>query len=489
MKSLIGIFLCLTASLSFAEDWPTFGGDSLHTRFAPETTDTLYQDLLWSYQAGGPIFSSPVVQAHTVYFASIDNYIYAAVDSTGEIKWRCKLGSWIEATPAVANGLVYVGCMDHKIYAIDIETGDIVWEYKTTSWIESSPLVVNDAIYIGGTDHLFYCLDALSGEKKWTFSAAKDIYSSPAFFEGMIYFGSDDGCLYAIDTNGQLVWKYDTGGYSIYASPSVGDSIVVVGTIDNGVKAGRTQNKIGSLHNEILGLDAFTGKVKWKVPAEAFGLMHASPAVAYGKVFYPTDQAHLRAIDLKDGHIHWETVVPDSSMIWASPAVAAGVVYVTTYQGNLYLFDADSGKVLGQFTVTDENAYIHSSPAIANNFLYFGDSNGKLYVFGKLIPTSVSLLEKNNPENYTLSQNYPNPFNQRTQIQYILLKPAHVKINVYNSMGQLIRTLVREHQSPGSYQIHWDGKDRRGSDVASGMYTCRFEADNFVRSQRMILLK
>ncbi|MBN1351145.1 PQQ-binding-like beta-propeller repeat protein [candidate division KSB1 bacterium] len=488
---LIPLFIILLFSAGFAEDWQVFGGDSLHSRFAAETSDTLYRDQLWLYEAGGPIFASPIIHDHTVYFASIDNYVYAAIDSTGQIKWQCKLGNWIESSPTVANGMVYVGCMDHKLYAINAESGTIAWEFATGSWIESSPLVVDASLYVGGTDHTLYCLDALTGEEKWRFSAGKDVCSSPVYFDQMIFFGSDDGCFYAVDTQGQLVWKYDTGGYSIYASPSAADSVIVIGTIDNGALAARTTGRIESINNEILGLDAYTGEVRWQIATEAFGLMHASPAIAYGKVYYPTDQAHLHAIDLKTGERLWEIVTPDSSMIWASPAVAAGVVYVTTYQGNLYLFGADSGNALGQLKVTEGDAYIHSSPAIADNFLYFGDSSGKLYAFGKLAqtPSFVRTPDQLSPDTYALSQNYPNPFNSQTQIRYSLLKPAHVKIKIYNSRGQLIRTLANRNHQPGTYQLNWNGLDDSGMEVASGVYAYRIEADDFARSYRMLFIK
>ena len=60
LKLVILLMIGLTASGALADDWPMFGGDSLHSRFAPETSDTLYNDVLWTFETQGPIFSSPV---------------------------------------------------------------------------------------------------------------------------------------------------------------------------------------------------------------------------------------------------------------------------------------------------------------------------------------------------------------------------------------------------------------------------------------------
>ena len=77
----------------------------------------------------------------------------------------------------------------------------------------------------------------------------------------------------------------------------------------------------------------------------------------------------------------------------------------------------------------------------------------------------------------------------QTRIRYALLKPAAVNISIFNALGQKIRTLVNGDQPPGSYQIHWDGRDDAGREVASGMYSYRIQADDFVRSHRMTLIK
>ncbi len=93
------------------------------------------------------------------------------------------------------------------------------------------------------------------------------------------------------------------------------------------------------------------------------------------------------------------------------------------------------------------------------------------------------------PPKYSLSVNYPNPFNPSTTICYALPRVGTVSLKVYNSVGQIIKTLVDDERQPGYYQIDWDGTNQNGLQVASGIYFYRIQADNFSKSRKMILLK
>lgn len=91
------------------------------------------------------------------------------------------------------------------------------------------------------------------------------------------------------------------------------------------------------------------------------------------------------------------------------------------------------------------------------------------------------------PAHYALLNNFPNPFNPSTTISYQLPKPAHVKILIYNLMGQKIRALVNSKQAAGNYQIKWDGLTDGGFSAASGIYFYKLETENFVECKKMIL--
>jgi len=92
-------------------------------------------------------------------------------------------------------------------------------------------------------------------------------------------------------------------------------------------------------------------------------------------------------------------------------------------------------------------------------------------------------------DGFILSQNYPNPFNPQTQFEFSLPHASHVKVEVFNVLGQRVTTLVDKRLPAGSYRVTWDGKDYVGQEVSSGVYLYRLTADEFVQSRKMLLLK
>jgi hypothetical protein len=93
------------------------------------------------------------------------------------------------------------------------------------------------------------------------------------------------------------------------------------------------------------------------------------------------------------------------------------------------------------------------------------------------------------PSSFGLSQNYPNPFNPTTVIRYSLSQRSRVNIAVFNILGQEVTTLVDETKPAGAYETTWDGTDRSGQRVSSGIYFYRVNAGDFRETRKMILLK
>ena len=93
------------------------------------------------------------------------------------------------------------------------------------------------------------------------------------------------------------------------------------------------------------------------------------------------------------------------------------------------------------------------------------------------------------PQKFDLLQNYPNPFNPETEISFAVPKKSNVKIAVLNILGQQIRVLTDKSYSPGSYKVKWDGKDKNGEGVPSGIYFYQMKTKNTKFSRRMVLLR
>ncbi|MCK4894809.1 MAG: T9SS type A sorting domain-containing protein, partial [Calditrichia bacterium] len=88
------------------------------------------------------------------------------------------------------------------------------------------------------------------------------------------------------------------------------------------------------------------------------------------------------------------------------------------------------------------------------------------------------------PKEYYLYQNYPNPFNPSTTIEFDLPKTSQVTIKIFNILGEEVATLVSGKLSADSYSSDWEARD-----LASGVYLYRLEAEGFVQTKKMILMK
>jgi hypothetical protein len=93
------------------------------------------------------------------------------------------------------------------------------------------------------------------------------------------------------------------------------------------------------------------------------------------------------------------------------------------------------------------------------------------------------------PASFSLEQNYPNPFNSATTIKYQIPRRTWLTLTVYNLLGQEVVRLVDGEQEPGFFKILWDGKDRTGRTLLSGIYIFQLKTRNFMITRKMLLVR
>ncbi len=99
------------------------------------------------------------------------------------------------------------------------------------------------------------------------------------------------------------------------------------------------------------------------------------------------------------------------------------------------------------------------------------------------------LAQESLPEQFALHVNYPNPFNPITVIAFDLPEPSVVDLRIYDILGHQVRSLVHASEPAGRFRVRWDGKDDRGVAVTSGVYIYRIIANNYLSTQKMILVR
>ncbi len=99
-------------------------------------------------------------------------------------------------------------------------------------------------------------------------------------------------------------------------------------------------------------------------------------------------------------------------------------------------------------------------------------------------PLNIQFNNAISPSSFELSQNFPNPFNPTTTINYSVSKAGIIVINVYDLLGEKVKTLVNENKPAGNYSVKFNG-----ALLPSGVYIYRLQADGFVKSKKLILVK
>ena len=162
--------------------------------------------------------------------------------------------------------------------------------------------------------------------------------------------------------------------------------------------------------------------------------------------------------------------------------------YYAIYRSTTSGFVPDNSNLLA--TTTDTVYY--DTQILANNTYYYrisafdyAGNESEYSTESSCLYTNIKEnVPVNIPESFFLSQNYPNPFNPTTEIKYGLSENCRVLLEVYNTRGQKVLTLINEQQSAGYKSIRLDA-----SSLTSGVYFYRLRTKDFVKSKKMILLK
>jgi len=190
-----------------------------------------------------------------------------------------------------------------------------------------------------------------------------------------------------------------------------------------------------------------------------------------------------------------KAVQEQQAMIEQMGGVSAGVVSVAPTKGG------DSDVAALRKLVDDQQKMLAQQHELLAGILETLEANGMHLKQAKdradegasgeeLVQKSApSAITEALPETYSLSVNYPNPFNPTTTVQYAVPEVSHVTIEVYNMLGQKVRTVLDEVKTAGYHTVQWDGRNESGETVSSGTYLYKMRSGEFVETQKMVLTK
>lgn len=347
--------------------WPIFRGD---THLSGVANDALPDrlSLLWSFQTGYEIKSSPVVGSGRVYVGSTDGNVYALNISDGSELWRFDTGDDVEAPPMLLDSLVYVGSLNGTFFALDAATGKEVWRYQTgdeiygsANWIDA-PDGSGKWVLVGSYDFFVYCFDARTGERKWAVETENYINGAPATDGRITVFGGCDEQLHIVSVaEGREIGKVDGGSY-IAGSAALFDEMAY----------------LGHYGEKVIAIDIAAKKIVWEYDNNGkAGAFFSSPAVNEEMVVIGSRDKNVHCINRKTGEKIWSFETRDD--VDSSPVIAGDKVVAASMDGRLYLLDLKTGRQIWSYEI---GADITSCPAVTGGYVFVGAEDGRLYAFG-----------------------------------------------------------------------------------------------------------
>jgi len=230
--------------------------------------------------------------------------------------------------------------------------------------------------------------------------------------------------------------------------------------------------KRGGLNTRTVPVYDGYNQMAWTYQGGSGGYVAAVYIWCYGGLFYETDN------DYND-YYPW-------SASTSPPPGTMDVWNVSAHEfGHIVGLDDQYSSSCSHVTMYGYVAYGETK----KRTLEYEDSTGARYLYPGADLSFSPLKRVSSEEGGVALEIYPHPISSSAIINYRITKPSPVRIAIYNTEGQLVKTLLEGKGEVGSFQILWDGQNREGQRMAAGIYFCQLQAGDECITRKIIVLK
>jgi len=328
--------------------------------------------VIWRFRAGDKFrHNSPLVRGGVVYCGCQDGKLYAVDAADGKLRWAFRTGAdMMSHYPATDEERIFFGSADGYVYALNLQTGKQEWRVRfDRGGTCCNPCIAGDVVVFGGVNVSWTAFDRKTGKAGWVSDVPGRLFAHLAS-DGKIVCGIAPNTIYAADAaTGKMTWSHKlkasrdctnpvvfVGGRACYLDPSGGNAACIA-------------------------REPATGEAIWRFASSDFVLNDCAGGIAAsdGKLYVVMND--LIALDAASGRVLWKTKVQvkgafSDPVAW--PAAAGGVVLVGATD-RVAVFDAGTGARLWDMQT---GGMVYSRPAFANGRIYFGCDDAYLYCLG-----------------------------------------------------------------------------------------------------------
>ena len=283
---------------------------------------------------------------------------------------------------------------EEQVFALSLSKGEILWQYRDQNnprFFPRGSAVGDGRIFVTVNDNsliknmrtgFIYALHSESGKFLWkTQIASAPSHSLPLVIEEKVFIGDDSGSLNALDAaTGKILWqKKLVGDGVIHSSPAYADGLVFVGTEGDARYTPSPKNP-----SSMFALKPAAGEIVWQFPIDyvpdRVNLIHATPAVSKGIVYFGSENGWFYALKANDGSLVWKKELAQGREMVGTSAAAGlgyGKVFVTLWSGKFLALDQKTGETIWEFSY--EGNGTDSSPVVADDKVCAGAHGGNFY--------------------------------------------------------------------------------------------------------------